>query len=349
MIKTGLAAFGMSGQVFHAPFISTNPHFELTAVVERSKNISQEKYPNTRIVRSFQALLAIEEIELIVVNTPDSLHYEHAKQALEAGKHVIVEKPFTSTVAQGEELIALAKERKRMLSVYQNRRWDADFRTVQQVIEEGMLGRLVEFQSTFPRYRNYIAPNTWKETGEWGGGLLYNLGAHLIDQAVLLFGMPKAIYADVDCLREGGHVDDYFVLHFIEPAKMPQLKLTLKSGYLICDPEPRFVLHGTEGSFTKYGIDPQEEMLKAGALPTLPRWGEEAEADWGTLRLAQGNETTASKHPSTPGDYRLFYQNIHEHLCQGAPLQTNAEDILPIIKLIETAYANNRKVTTIGS
>ena len=183
-IKTGLVAFGMSGQVFHAPFISTNPHFELTAITERSKELSKVKYPQSRIVRSFEELIGMEELELVVVNTPDSSHYEYARRALEGGKHVIVEKPFTTTVEEGEELVALAAEKGLTLSVYQNRRWDCDFLTVKEILDKGLLGRLVEFESTFPRYRNFIKPNTWKETGESGGGLTYNLGAHVIDQAV---------------------------------------------------------------------------------------------------------------------------------------------------------------------
>ena len=178
IIKVGLAAYGMSGQVFHAPFISTNPHFELCKIVERSKELSKERYPDATIVRSFEELIKDPAIELIVVNTPDSTHYEYTRLALEAGKHVIVEKPFTSTTEEGEELIALAAEKGLMLSVYQNRRWDADFRTVQEIIAKGLLGRLVEYESTFARYRNFIKPNTWKETGESGGGLTYNLGSH---------------------------------------------------------------------------------------------------------------------------------------------------------------------------
>lgn len=183
-IRTGLAAYGMSGRVFHAPFISTNPHFELTAVTERSKELSREKYPDACIVRSFEELIEVEELDLVVINTPDSTHYEYARRALEAGKHVVVEKPFTTTVAEAEELVAFAASRGLTLSVYQNRRWDCDFLTVKQILSKGLLGHLVEFESTFPRYRNFIKPNTWKETGQDGGGLTYNLGAHVIDQAV---------------------------------------------------------------------------------------------------------------------------------------------------------------------
>lgn len=243
-IRTGLAAYGMSGRVFHAPFISTNPHFELTAVTERSKELSREKYPDACIVRSFEELIGLEGLDLVVINTPDSTHYEYARRALEAGKHVVVEKPFTTTVAEAEELVALAASRGLTLSVYQNRRWDCDFLTVKQILSKGLLGHLVEFESTFPRYRNFIKPNTWKETGQDGGGLTYNLGAHVIDQAVQLFGMPEAVFADIATLRKDSKVDDYFIIHLLRPSKAPEVKITLKSSYLMCASEPRFVLHG---------------------------------------------------------------------------------------------------------
>lgn len=218
-IRTGLAAYGMSGRVFHAPFISTNPHFELTAVTERSKELSREKYPDACIVRSFEELIGLEGLDLVVINTPDSTHYEYARRALEAGKHVVVEKPFTTTVAEAEELVALAASRGLTLSVYQNRRWDGDFLTVKEILSKGLLGHLVEFESTFPRYRNFIKPNTWKETGQDGGGLTYNLGAHVIDQAVQLFGMPEAVFADIATLRKDSKVDDYFIIHLLRPLK----------------------------------------------------------------------------------------------------------------------------------
>ena len=243
-IKTGLAAFGMSGQIFHAPFISTNPAFCLTAITERNKNRSKERYPAARIVRSFEELVALDELELVVINTPDSTHYEYTRKALEAGKNVIVEKPFTATAEQGQELVDLARSKGLAISVYQNRRWDSDFLTVREILNKGLLGRLVEFESTFPRYRNFIKPGTWKETGELGGGLTYNLGAHIIDQAVQLFGVPDAVFADIDTIRTGGMVDDYFVIHLLRPSKAPRVKVTLKSSYLMCEPEPRFILHG---------------------------------------------------------------------------------------------------------
>ena len=319
-IRTGLAAYGMSGRVFHAPFISTNPHFELTAVTERSKELSREKYPDACIVRSFGELIGLEGLDLVVINTPDSTHYEYARRALEAGKHVVVEKPFTTTVAEAEELVALAASRGLTLSVYQNRRWDGDFLTVKEILSKGLLGHLVEFESTFPRYRNFIKPNTWKETGQDGGGLTYNLGAHVIDQAVQLFGMPEAVFADIATLR----------------------KITLKSSYLMCASEPRFVLHGREGSYVKYGFDPQEAALNEGVLPVTPHWGEEDKSSWGVLHTEKGGRIVHESYPSLPGDYAAFYENIYRHICHGEPLQSDAREVVGVIRLIEAGWESSR-------
>lgn len=342
-IKTGLAAYGMSGQVFHAPFLHANPNFKLSAIVERSKELSKERYPEAKIVRDFKDLINDNEIELIVINTPDSTHYTYARMALEAGKHIIVEKPFTTTTKEGKELIELAEERGLMLSVYQNRRWDADFLTVQKVLDRKLLGRLVEFESTFARYRNFIKPDTWKESGEWGGGLTYNLGSHLIDQAIRLFGKPKAVYADIDTLRDGGKVDDYFVIRLINPHLNPRLKITLKASYLMREPEPRFMLHGTLGSFVKYGVDKQEEALINGETPDSPHWGEESEEEWGTLRTENDGIEVVGKCPGIAGNYGAFYDNIYEHLRLQKHLLTGARDVLLVIRIIEAAFKSKQQ------
>ena len=314
-IKTGLAAFGMSGQIFHAPFISTNPAFCLTAITERNKNLSKERYPSARIVRSFEELVALDELELVVINTPDSTHYEYTRKALEAGKNVIVEKPFTATAEQGQELVDLARSKGLAISVYQNRRWDSDFLTVREILNKGLLGRLVEFESTFPRYRNFIKPGTWKETGELGGGLTYNLGAHIIDQAVQLLGVPDAVFADIDTIRTGG----------------------------MCEPEHRFILHGTEGSFVKYGLDRQEADLNDGQMPGTPYWGVEDESTWGLLHTEKDGNVVHYKYPSLAGNYAGFYDNIYRHLRHGEPLLTDAADVLLVIRLIEAAWKSSKE------
>lgn len=342
-IKVGLAAYGMSGQVFHAPFVHTNPHFELYKIVERNKELSKERYPYATIVRSFEELIQDPEIELVVVNTPDITHYDYARKALEAGKHVVVEKPFTSTAAQGEELIALASEKGLMLSVYQNRRWDADFLTVQEILSHQLLGRLVEYESTFARYRNFIKPGTWKETGKDGGGLTYNLGAHLIDQAILLFGMPEAVFADIDTVRTDGKVDDYFMIRFLRPALAPDVKVTLKASYLMREAEPRFVLHGTLGSYVKHGVDKQEAALLRGEMPGGPHWGEETDEELGLIHTEIDRQVICRKYPGIPGDYGRYYQNIYEHLRLGKSLQTGARDILNVIRVIEAAYRSGQE------
>ncbi len=338
----------MSGQLFHAPFLNIHPHFRLHSIVERSKELSKERYPQARIARRFEELLEDPAIELIVVNTPDHTHYEYTRLALEAGKHVVVEKPFTSTTRQGEELIALAEKKGLMLSVYQNRRWDADFLTVQQLLEKKELGRLVEFESTFARYRNFIKPGTWKETGELGGGLTYNLGSHLIDQALVLFGMPESVYADIATLRTDGMVDDYFIIRINRPAQNPEVKITLKASYLMCEPEPRFVLHGTDGSYVKQGVDKQEAALLEGQTPDQPHWGEETEAEWGILhKVTPEGKEVRTPYPGIPGNYGGFYENIFEHLRLGKPLLTDARSVINGIRIIEAAFRSFREQRTV--
>ncbi|WP_085537785.1 oxidoreductase [Massilibacteroides vaginae] len=338
-IRTGIASYGMSGSVFHAPFIANHPAFELYAIVQRSSDSAQEKYPWVKIIRSYEELLADKSIQLVVVNTPDVTHYEFVKLALLAGKHVIVEKPFVFTVHEGEELIALAKKQNRMLCVYQNRRWDGDFLTVKQVINSGSLGQVVEFQSAYQRYRNYIQPGTWKEKADHRVGLTYNLGSHMIDQAVTLFGIPQAVYADIDKLREGTQVDDYYHIQLL----YPQVKVTLRAGYLMREETPRYYIHGTKGSFVKYGLDPQEEALKAGLPPTSPNWGADEESTFGILNTELNDLHFRGKIETISGNYMAFYEDVYQSLKSGKMPQADASVVLPVIRIIEAAFESNEK------
>jgi predicted dehydrogenase len=337
-IKTGIASFGLSGRVFHAPFIHANEAFELTAICERSKNEAIETYPYVKIVRSFDELIADSELELIIVNTPDVTHYDYCRAALEAGKHVIVEKPFVFKVAEGEELIRLATEKDRMLTVFQNRRWDGDFRTIHKVLNENKLGRIVEFRAAFQRYRTYIA-DSWKERNDRFVGIVYNLGPHLVDQAICLFGKPTGVFAQIKKQRDGSLIDDFF--HII--LKYPELQVTLTAGMLMKEPIASFVIHGTNGSFVKYGIDPQEDQLKGGMLPTDALYGLDKPELYGALVLDENGETKKEITETLRGDYRLYFDAVSQSIRQQiAPPISPSENLL-VIQILEAAYESSDK------
>ena len=336
-IVTGLASYGVSGSLFHAPFILINQGFDLKYIVERTKNLVKEKYPDIIVLRSFDEMITQPEIELVVVNTPDVTHYEYTRKALLAGKHVIVEKPFVFTVAEGNELIELAKEKSLMLCVYQNRRWDGDFLTIRNILKSGALGRVVEFCASYQRYRNFIQQDTWKEIAENRVGITYNLGSHMIDQAVILFGMPDAVYADIDWLRDGSMVDDYYNIQLI----YPKLKVSLRASYLVREEVPRYYINGTEGSFVKYGIDPQEEMLINGISPSMSGWGRDDEAFWGILNANINGAHFRDKVETVYGNYGFFYNEVYDAIRNGKSPSMAASDVIGVIKIIESAFESN--------
>ncbi|MDR2886087.1 MAG: Gfo/Idh/MocA family oxidoreductase [Rikenellaceae bacterium] len=331
-IKVGLASYGMSGQVFHAPFIAADPHFELTAAVERSKDLIRERYPAVQVVRSFGELIALPGIELVVVNTPDVTHYEYSKLALEAGKHVVVEKPFVTTIAQAEELTALAAEKGLLLTAYQNRRLDGDFRTARHLIETGELGRVIEYNAAFERFRD-VRTETWKERTDTRVGLLYNLGSHSLDQALVLFGMPQWVWCTMDVVRDGGQVCDYFQIMLGYPRMRANLRASMRSR----EPGPNIAVHGTQGSYAVSGVDPQEETLKAGATPGGEGWGSVPPEKWGTLN----NDAGRAPYPTIAGDYALYYKNIHDCLRHGAAPDVTTVQMVDLIRLLETCYESN--------
>lgn len=337
IIKVGLSSYGMSGTVFHGPLLRIHPGFEVTKVLERTQNNAAVGYGTQVIVRNFNDLLTDKALELIVVNTPDATHFELAKAALNAGKHVVLEKPFVQRVEQGEELIELARQKGLVLTVFQNRRWDGDFLTVKKVLENKLLGRLVEFESHFDRYRNFIQPNTWKETAAAGTGIVYNLGSHLIDQALCLFGKPDGVHADIRILRTGGAVDDFFDIDLF----YPQVKVKLKSSYLVREQGPRFILHGTEGSFLKWGLDPQEAALKTGQLPGGPDWGADAENNWGTLNTSVGGLHFHGRIETLAGNYPAFYNNLYDTITTGAHPAVKADEPLMGLQVIEAAFESS--------
>ncbi len=342
-LVVGVTSFGMSGRVFHMPLLSHHKAFRVKYVVERRTDEAQKIYPLVKRVRSFDEMVDDPEIDLIVVNTPDSTHYALAKRSLEAGKHTVVEKPFTQTVEQGRELIALARKSGKQLCVFHNRRWDGDFLTIRSIVREERLGRLVDFEMHWDRYRNFIQPDTWKEQSSSGAGLLYNLGSHLIDQALVLFGVPEAVTAHLAAVRTAGEVDDWFEvrLHY------PSVQVSLKSSYLVREPGPRYLLHGTLGSYVKYGIDPQELALVQGGDPTSPDWGKEVEGWWGVLHTEEEGAPVRRKVETIPGNYGAFYDSVREAVTNGTPCAVRPEEALNVISIIAAAQESNAQRKTV--
>jgi predicted dehydrogenase len=339
IIQTGLASYGLSGQVFHAPFLDTNAGFNIKKVWERTKNLSVQRYPHVEIVRNYEELLNDKDIELIIVNTPDTTHYDYCKQALEAGKHVVVEKPFTLNSQEGEELTKLAESKNLVLSVYQNRRWDGDFLTVQKILNEQLLGKVVEYEAHFDRFKNFVDPGKWKEQASSFPGLVYDLGAHMIDQALVLFGMPSSVTADLRTQRPGGEVNDYFNVKF----NFPETVVTVKGGFLVREQGPRYIIHGTEGSFLKWGVDPQEQDLIDGFLPEGPDWGKENKENWGILNTQLNGLHYHGKIETLPGNYHGYFDNIYYAIRKGEPLDVPAEQGLNVIKVIEASLQSNEE------
>ena len=342
-ITVALAAYGMSGRVFHAPLLHHHPGFHLHTVLQRNSRDASDRYPGLETVASYQDILNNEAIELVIVNTPEYLHFIMAQQALEAGKHVVVEKAFTPTSDEAQALIELAQAQGKVLSVFQNSRWHGDFLTIQEVIKKKLIGTLVNYEAHYDRYRPSVVPGQWKEEDHPGTGVLYNLGSHMIDQVLVLFGWPEAVLADLRVQRPAGKVMDNFDLTLFYNS----LKVSLKSSYLVREPGPRYVLHGTAGSFVKYGADPQEAHLAAGRSPLEAGWGVESAASWGKINTQWQDLHLEGTVETIPGSYLGFYDNIHAALRQGEALAVKPEEARQVIAIIEaahTSFEQQRKV-----
>ena len=331
-INVGLVGFGHAGRVFHAPLIHANPNLRLSHILERRGDEAQKRYPAAKIVRDMESLLHESSVHLIVVATPNTSHLEIAALALQAGKHVVVDKPFTITSADADELIAVSMKVGRVLSVFQNRRWDGDFLTVRQLLDQGAIGRLAEFHSRYDRFRPGVRPSAWREQSGPGSGVLFDLGSHLIDQAVVLFGNPTGIYADVSMQRDGAVAVDNFEVQL----QYPNLKVTLHAGSLVCEPSPRFLLYGARGTYQKFGLDPQEEALKQGGIPGGPGWGEDPSDAWGTVTHCNGKLSRA-KYRTLAGDYSAYYTNVYRAITGHEELAVKPEQSRNVIRLIELA------------
>lgn len=343
LVKVGLCAFGMSGKVFHAPFLKEHPGFFLSAIVERSKEDSKPEYSDAAIYRSVEEMLENADIEVVVVNTPVQTHFKYAKMALEAGKNVIIEKPFTVNASEAEELVKLADHKNLFLSVYQNRRFDRDYLQVQKIIAEGKLGEMKEAEIRFDRFRTEPSGKAHKENPEQAGsGSLHDLGSHLIDQATQLFGFPEKLFADVFSMKGENFANDYFeiILYYQD-----DLRVRLKSSVFSKEAHYAYILHGNNGSFLQERSDNQENELTAGAIPSFGKsWMQPlSEADGILNYLNENSDTQRILMLSQPGNYMNYYQQIYEHIVFGYALPSLGNEVVQNMKIIEAALESSAK------
>jgi len=343
MIRVGLIGFGLAGQAFHAPVILGAPGMELACILERHSSRAKERYPQVRVARTLEEMLSDKTIGLCVVATPNDSHFSYTKACLEAGRDVVVDKPFTPTLAEAQELVQLAAARGRLLTVYQDRRWDGVFQTVKKLVASGELGEIAEYEARFDRFR--LEPRlNWREQADFpAAGVLWDLGPHLIDGALVLFGEPETITAKALCQRPFSQTDDAFDVHM----DYPHRRATLRARIIAYAPGPHVLIHGTRGSFVKYGMDPQEEILRSPNCPDGdkwgPDWGLEPEERWGILSLVTG---TARKVKTERGDYRLFYANVRDAIEKRADLDVSPEHALRVMRALLLAHKSSREGRT---
>lgn len=336
-LGVAVAAYGSASRVFHVPLLRTIPGLDLRMVVSRTPEAVRTALPQVRAVQDFAAVCADPGIDLVVIPTPNDTHAPLAAQALAAGKHVVVDKPFTLTVAEAQRLLELAAVKGRVLSVFQNRRWDADFLTLRRVLASGAIGEPVHFESHFDRYRPQV-PDRWRDRAGPGSGLWYDLGPHVVDQTLQLFGKPRAMFVDLASQRDGATTDDRF--HAL--LRYDRLRVVLHATTLAAAESPRFVLHGTKGSWIKYGLDPQEDALKAGGVPGGAGWGEDGHP--GMLTTAAGSVAV----PNQPGDYRKYYLAVRDAIRGTGPnpvTPTEALAVMTMIELGQRSSATRREMT----
>lgn len=346
MIDVGLIGFGLAGHAFHAPVIRAVPGLRLAAILQRSGNEAAQLYPDVRIVRSLEELLSMQDLRLVVIATPNETHYSLARQCLEAGRDVVVDKPFTPTLKEAVELVRFAQERGRLLTVYQNRRYDGDFQAVQQIVSGGSLGRIVRFESNYDRFRPQLKQGAWRERSVAGAGIFFDLGPHLIDHALLLFRLPEAISADIRIERDSAVVDDSFNLTFHYPR---DCRAVLRATMLAAALRPRFVLHGTTGAYFKHSFDVQEAKLRSGRIPwDEPPTPAELEENSGILTLANADGTTVERRiPPGPGDYRAYYANVRDAMLGRAKLAVSPQHALNVMRILELARESSLRHCTI--
>ena len=333
MLNVGLVGFGFAGKTFHAPVIRVVEGLGLTTIVQRHGS-PDPHYSGVEFVRSVDELLS-RAVDLVVIATPNTLHHPIAKQCLLAGRHVVIDKPFTTTMAEADELVQLGAAQRRVLSVYQNRRHVGDFVTLRALLSQGALGRVTMYESHFDRFRPELRPGAWREQSLPGSGVWFDLGAHLLDQALVLFGTPQAISADIRIERDGAAADDAFdvTLHY------PDMRALLRGSMLAAAPGPTFAVHGTKGSYIKYGLDPQEAALKAGRMPAEPDWDVEPSELYGELTGPEGTRAI----PTIPSSFTHYYENVRDAILGKAQLAVTPEQARNVVRGLELAVASSQQ------
>lgn len=322
MLNVGLVGFGFAGKVFHAPVIRAVDGLRLSTIVQRHGS-PDPKYTDVEFVRSVEELLT-RQIDLVVVATPNTSHHPIARQALLAGKHVVVDKPFTPAMAEAQDLVRVAREQRRIVTVYQDRRYTGDFMTVQKVVAEGALGRVVSYESHFDRFRPEQKPKAWREEPLPGSGVWFDIGPHLFDQALLLFGIPDAIHADIRIERDGGRIDDAFDVTLFYPAA----RAVLRASMLRPPVGPTWIVSGTKGSFVKYGMDPQEVALKEGRTPDEPEWDTDPPELYGKLITSDATRTV----PTLRSSFARYYENVRDAILGKTELAVSPEWSLDVMR-----------------
>ena len=335
MLNVGLVGFGFAGKTFHAPVIRVVEGLCLTTIVQRHGGGAPDpRYAAVEFVSSVDELLA-RSVDLVVIATPNTSHHPIAKQCLLAGRHVVIDKPFTTTVAEADELVQLGAAQRRVVSIYQNRRYVGDFVTLRALLSQGALGRVTLYESHFDRFRPELRPGAWREQSLPGSGVWFDLGAHLLDQALVLFGTPQAISADIRIERDGAAADDAFdvTLHY------RHMRALLRGSMLAAAPGPTFAVHGTKGSYIKYGLDPQEAALKAGRLPDEPDWDAEPSEMYGRLTGPEGTRTI----PTIPSSFTHYYENVRDAILGKAQLVVTPEQARNVIRGLELAVTSSQR------
>lgn len=337
-IITGILSYGMSGRVFHAPFIHTSSDFELKAVTERSTKVIHERYPGVVSYDSIDELLQDTQIELVIVNTPNNTHYEYARKALLAGKHVLVEKPFAASSSEAQELFTLGRERNLKVLVYQNRRWDSDFLSLKAALDSGKLGEPIEVHLRFDRYRSEISKKAFKELPLPASGLTFDLGPHLLDQVISIWGKPASFVKTTGIFRPESKVDDYMHVHL----RYEQgLNVFVTANLLTASPLPSFVVHGTKGSFIKSRTDVQEDQLQAGVTPDSPEYGIEPDGNEGILvTINESGERSTEHITALKGNYNRLFAAVYEAIRDDVPYPISEEDIMAQMQILEAKESN---------